>query len=196
MSSSVCIFVISLSTFPLSLSFSLCLSLCLHTSENQSISLFLSLTCYLKHTWHGARLCSLILQQYCIFISLHFTPFHSSSRIPSNKQQSSLAHTVACTQWQHCVCGYKCMLIALLVFSFMLPPLLSCENLSVCASISPFLSAFSALRHSSSVPHPAASRVWPTESSLSFYQTPYAAETVKRPPPVINLQPYLLLHLL
>lgn len=121
-----------------------------------------------------------------IFFFLHFTYFipAQESRLINSRAVLHTplhAHSDRTVCVYVCVCRYKCMLIALLVFSFMLPPLLSCENLSVCASISPFLSAFSALQHSPFVPYPAASCVWPTESFLSFCQTPFAAETVKRP---------------
>lgn len=153
------------------------LSLFIHQKVSPFLPLSPPLTFYLKHTWHCARLCSLILQQYCIFLFLHFSHF-----IPA--QESHLINSRAQSCTHHCmhtvtalrVCGYKCMLIALLIFSFMPSPLLSCEILSVCASISPFLSAFSALWHSSSVSYPSSSCVWPIAWSLFSLSTNHSTQ--------------------
>lgn len=141
-------------------------ALCLHTSENH-IHFSPSLTFYLKHTWHCARFVLLDLAAVLrFFFFLHFSHFITvqESRL-INSRARSCTHRCIHTVTALCVCGYKCMLIVLLIFSFMLSLLLSCENLSVWASIVCF---YLPSLHSDTPPvsYPSASCVWPIAVSL------------------------------
>lgn len=159
---SVCVFVKSMIIFSLSLSCSL--SPYIWKSHP-----FLSLSDILFKT--HMTLCQICApwsrSSIAFFFFLALFPFHYSSRIPSNKQQSTVLHTSLHTHSDStvCVCGYKCMLIVLLIFSFMLSLLLSCENLSVWASIVCF---YLPSLHSDTPPvsYSSASCVWPIAVSL------------------------------
>lgn len=94
------------------------------------------------------------LRGSCAFFLTLF-PFYSSLRIRSNKHKHAVSHRAGAA-YTHtvclCVCRYKCMLTVLLIFSFILSPLLSCqEAVSLCIYKSLFLSAFPALHHSPSL---------------------------------------------
>lgn len=93
----------------------------------------------------------------CIFFS------RSSLFIPAwkshlKKQKHTVSHraSTTCTHTDCtvclCVCRYKCMVTVILIFSFILSPLLPCqEGVSLCIYKSLFLSASTALHHSPSL---------------------------------------------